>query len=147
QGKIDTKIITYTDTASLVTAIMGGHIDWMCLSGPATMPYHKSGDLRIALLTSKWASLPDTPSGPEVGLPGVSLDMWIGLFVHGKTPKPAYDRLVAAVAAAAKDPELSGKLAAAGITLNYKGPDDYRKLIDKDWGIFAEVLKDSGLIK
>ena len=32
EAKIDSKLIPYKDTGSLVTAIMGGHLDWMCLS-------------------------------------------------------------------------------------------------------------------
>ena len=147
EAKIDSKLIPYKDTGSLVTAIMGGHLDWMCLSGPATMPYHKSGDVKIVLLTSKSSELPGIPSGPDVGLPGVSVDMWISLFAHGKIPQPAYDKLVTAVAATAKHPDLAKKLSAAGITMNYKAPADFRKLIDKEWGVFGDVIKEAGLKK
>ncbi len=73
--------------------------------------------------------------------------MWISLFAHGKIPQPAYDKLVTAVAATAKHPDLAKKLSAAGITMNYKAPADFRKLIDKEWGVFGDVIKEAGLKK
>jgi len=145
QTKIDSKMVPYPATGGLVTAIMGGHLDWMCLSFPATMPYHKSGDVKIVLLTRKSAELPDVPAGADVGLPDVSVNQWMGFFAHAKTPKPVYDKLVAAVAATARDPEVAKKLSASGFSMSYKGPADFTKLIDGQWDIFGRVIKEANL--
>jgi len=59
--------------------------------------------------------------------------------------KPAYEKLVAAVAATAKDQELAKQLAERSISMNYKGPDEFRKLIDKEWGVFGQVIQEAGL--
>jgi len=145
EGKFETKMVPYTATGGLVTAIMGGHLDWMCLMFPATMPYHRSGDVKIVLLTRRSAELPGVPSGPDVGMPGVSINQWTALLALPKTPKPVYDRLVAAVAATAKDPEVAKKLASAGFTLDYKPPHEVSKLINDQWDIYGQVIKEANI--
>jgi tripartite-type tricarboxylate transporter receptor subunit TctC len=141
QAKIESKKVPYTNTGNLVTAILGGHIDWMTLSTPGTMQYHKSGDVKIVLLTRRSAELPGIPAGTDVGLPDVSINQWMGIFAHPKTPKPAYDKLVAAVAATAKDPEVVKKLSDASFTVAFQGPQDFAKLITGQCDIFARVGK------
>jgi len=144
-NKIDTKMVPYPATGGLVTAILGGHVDWMTLSLPATMAYQKSGDVKIALLTRRSPELPGVPSGADVGMPDVSVNLWMGLFANPKTPKPAYDRLVSAVGATMKDPEVSKKLSDAGFLVAYKAPAEFSKLINDQWDIFARVIKEANL--
>ena len=70
QNKIESKMVPYPATGGLVTAIMGGHLDWMCLSFPATFPYHKSGDVKIVLLTREVGGTPGGPGGRRCRPPG-----------------------------------------------------------------------------
>jgi len=147
EKKLDTKMIPYPATGQLVTAMLGGHLDWMTLSLPATMPYEKSGDVRIILLTGKSSELPGVPSGPDVGIPNASVSIWMGLFALPQTPKPAYDKLVSAVSAACKDEETAQKLAKAGFNVAYKNPKEFSNLLDDQWGIFSRALEGSGLKK
>ena len=62
-NKIECKMIPYPAQAGLVTAILGGHLDWMTLSMPATMPYHKSGDVKIVLLDAEGGGTPGCTVG------------------------------------------------------------------------------------
>jgi len=144
-NKLDAKMVPYPATGGLITAILGGHVDWMTLSLPATIAYHRSGDVRIVLLTRRSPELPGIPSGADVGMPDVSVNLWMGLFAHPKTPKPAYDRLVAAVGAAIKDAEVSKKLAETGFLVSYKGPSEFSKLMTQQWDIYARVIKEANL--
>jgi tripartite-type tricarboxylate transporter receptor subunit TctC len=143
--KIQSKVVPYPAVGPLVTAIMGGHLDWMTLSFPATRAYQKSGDVKIVLLTRRSSDLPGVPSGPDVGYPDVSVSTWMGLLAGAKTPKPIIDRLVAAAAAASKDREVAKKLSDAGFSIDFKGPDALSKIIANQWDIFAEVLKEADM--
>ena len=140
--KIQSKVVPYPAVGPLVTAIMGGHLDWMTLSLPATRAYQKSGDVKIVLLTRRSSDLPGVPSGHDVGYPDISFNTWMGLLAGAKTPKPIIDRLVAAAASASKDPEVAKKLSDAGFSIDFKGPDALSKLIAYQWGIFAEIAKE-----
>lgn len=145
EGKIECKVVPYTTSGERIAAQLGGHVDWGTASLVGQLSYIKSGDLRCLLLTHKSPELPGVPSGPDVGLNSVSVDLWLGLFVHGKTPKPVYDKLVAAVKTTLNDAKVKDDLAKAGYMPEYKDPQEFTKLISKDWNVFADVLKDSGL--
>jgi tripartite-type tricarboxylate transporter receptor subunit TctC len=145
ENKIESKMVPFPATGQLVTSILGGHLDWMCLSLPATMPYQKSGDVKIVLLTRRSPELPGVPSGEDVGLPTISVNLWMGFFTHPKIPKPAYERLVAAVSTAVKDPEVSKKLSDAGFGMAYRNPTEFSKLMNEQWDIYAKVIKEANI--
>ncbi len=143
--KIDSKLVPYPGISGVITGILGGHLDWWCGTLPGVLQYHKSGDMRILLLTRKAPELPGVPSGADVGLPAISINIWMGLFAHSKTPKPVNDRLVAAVSKAVKDPGVSKKLSDTGFRLAYKTPDELAKLINEQWAVYARVIKEANI--
>jgi tripartite-type tricarboxylate transporter receptor subunit TctC len=109
------------------------------------MPYVNSGDMRVLLLTKRSPEVPEVPAGPDIGLPSVSVNIWLGFFAHSKIPKAAYDRLVSAVKVAFNSPKMKDMLSKAGYIAEYKDPQEFSKLINKDWEAFAEVLEATGM--
>ena len=147
ETKIDSKVIPYTTTGENVAALLGGHVDWGTASLVSRVPYLKSGEMRCLLLTHQSPEAPGVPAGPDIGLDSVSTNLWLGLFVHAKTPKPAYDKLVSAVKATLNDAKVKDSLTKAGYIAKYEDPQEFSKTINKDWNIFSEVLKEAGLLK
>lgn len=143
--KIETKLVPYTTSGERVAAALGGHVDWTTGSLVSTMPYVKSGDMRVLLLTKKSPEVPEVPAGPDIGLPSVSVNIWLGFFAHAKVPKPVYERLVSAVKVAFNDPKMKDLLTKAGFIAEYKDPQEFSKLIHSDWGAFSEVLEATGM--
>lgn len=143
--KIEIKIIPYTSMATLLPAFLGGHVDFMSHSFASILPYVKSGDARILLLTRPWPELPSVPTGPDIGVPSFSFKLWIGFFALPQTPKAAYERLVAAMKTVSEEPETAKKLANAGFVVMYKNPREISNLIDDQWGITSRVLKETGM--
>ena len=144
-AKIDSKLVPYPAISGLITAVLGGHVDWWCGTMPVMIPYQKSGDMRVLLLTRRAAELPGVPSGADVGFPSISVNAWMGLFAHSKTPKAIHDKLVAAVANVIKDPEVSKKLSETGFSVAYKNPAEFSKLMDEQWGIYARIIKEANI--
>jgi tripartite-type tricarboxylate transporter receptor subunit TctC len=122
-------------------------VDWGTASLVSRVPYLKSGEMRCLLLTHRSPEAPGVPAGPDIGLNSVDTDLWLGLFVHGKTPKPVYDKLVSAVKATLNDAKVKDALTKAGYIAEYQEPQQFSKTIIKDWGVYAEALKDAGLLK
>ena len=147
ETKIDSKIVPYTTSGENVAAILGGHVDWGTASLVSRIPFLKSGEMRCLLLTHRSPEVPGVPAGPDIGLNSVDTDLWLGLFVHGKTPKPAYDKLVSAVKATLSDAKVKDALTKAGFIAEYQDPQQFTKTIGKDWGVYAEALKEAGLLK
>ena len=97
------------------------------------------------MLTRKVPAYPDIPAGPEIGLPSFSGNVWFGFFVLPQTPKPVYEKLVAAMKGAAEDPETVKKLEKFGMNCSYKSPSDISKLIHTEWDVYAQVIKKTGV--
>ena len=60
-------------------------------------------------------------------------------------PKAAYERLVSAMKATLNDARMKDLLTKAGYIVEYKDPQEFSKIINKDWGVFSEVLKEAGM--
>jgi tripartite-type tricarboxylate transporter receptor subunit TctC len=71
--------------------------------------------------------------------------MWAALFVNSKTPKPVYDRLVSAVAATVKKPEVARKLENIGFIVEYKNPGECSAFIEKEGSATALMIKEAGM--
>ncbi len=145
-AKIESKLIPYTTSAALSMALLGGHLDWKTSTLVSNMQYIKSGDMRPLVLTSRSPEAPNVPAGPDIGLPNVSVDVWLGYFVHAKTPKPAYDRLVAAMKNSFNDAAMKDRLAKAGWAVSYKDPQELGQLVNKNWDLFSEILRETGMM-
>jgi tripartite-type tricarboxylate transporter receptor subunit TctC len=120
-------------------------VDWYTPSYSAIVRYIRSGDMKILLATRKLKEFPSVPTGPEVGVPSFSFNMWVGMFVHSKTPKLAYERLVAAVKKVSEEPEIAKKLADLGINLDYKDPRGFSNFINDQWEGLDDLIKKTGM--
>lgn len=143
--KVDLKMIPYPGTGQSVAALLGKHIDGLTLSLPAAMPYAKSGDMRVLLLTGRSPIFPSVPAGPDVSLPSVSINFWLGYLALPKTPQAAFARLVSAVGNVARNPDLAKKLEGAGFKVDYKDPAGFANLIKDNWEILSQVIKETGM--
>jgi tripartite-type tricarboxylate transporter receptor subunit TctC len=76
----------------------------------------KSGNVKAYGVTtpSRLASMPDLPTLDEQGLKGFDLVVWNGLFAPKGTPKPAVDKLVAALQTVVQSPAFRTRLADLG---------------------------------
>jgi tripartite-type tricarboxylate transporter receptor subunit TctC len=145
-AKIDCKRVPYSSGNELRPALLGGHIHWNVASYQQALPFlEEPRQMRVLLLTSKVPELPDVPVGPEIGSPNFSIGIWLGFYVHAKTPKPVYDRLVAATKKVSEDPTLPKKFHDIGMVYGYKNAQETSKLIDRDWETFARVIKATGM--
>lgn len=145
-AKINSKLVPYEGGASIFTALIGGHVDWATQSLTNTMPFVKSGDVRVLLLTRASSELPGVPAGSDAGLPSVSGNMWVGFLAHPQIPNSAYTRLIKAVESATKDPEAITKLKNVGFNVDYKNPDKFSNFIQEEWNSVSQILRESGLL-
>src|SRR5258706_1787193 len=104
---IQTDLLTvpYKGTAPAMNDLLGGQVDFMCDQTTNTTNQIKSGKVKVYGVTSKKRvpSLPDVPTLDEQGLKGFEVGIWHGLYAPKGTPKPAIDKLVAALQEALKD--------------------------------------------
>ena len=87
-ASINMVLIPYKDTASQVTAMIGGHVQLAFLGASTVTPHLKSGKLKALGVASA------QPSGHFPNLPTVASSLpffepvsVLGLFAHAKTPR------------------------------------------------------------
>jgi tripartite-type tricarboxylate transporter receptor subunit TctC len=144
-AKIEVKQVPFTGAGQINSALLGAHVDWIVQTVPASMPYIRSGDARALLVTRATPELPNVPTGADKGFPNVNLNLWLGFFVLPQIPKPVYDRLVSAIEATAKNPEVIKKLTSLGFTVEYKNPRGCSTLVEEQWQTIALTIKEMGI--
>lgn len=146
---LDLAHVPFQGTGPVKNAIMGGHVTVATSGFGSLAPLIRSGDL-IALVTTSPKRVKEFPSVPtmaEKGFPDASLNIWLGLYVPARTPKPVADVLVKALAQAAKDPSLEAALDKAGMHLDYRDPADTQKLLETESATVARVAEKLNLPK
>jgi tripartite-type tricarboxylate transporter receptor subunit TctC len=112
----DFTMVPYKGTGPAMNDLVGGQVDFMCDQTTNTVPQIKSGNVKAYGVTtaSRIASFPNLPTLDEQGLKGFDLVVWNGLFAPKGTPKPALDKLVAALQTAVQAPAFRARLADLG---------------------------------
>jgi tripartite-type tricarboxylate transporter receptor subunit TctC len=144
-AEIDAKRVPYVGTGEVVPALLGKHLDYMVLSLSATMPYIRSGDMRVLLLTRRSPEFPKVPSGPEVGLPRFSINYWFGYFLLPQTPKAVYEKWVSVLETVSKNSEMVEKLKKNELMVDYKNPTEFTSLIKGNWRITSQIIQETGM--
>ena len=146
---LDLAHVPFQGTGPVKNAIMGGHVNVATSGFGSLAPLIKSGDL-VALVTTsprRVAAFPSVPTMAEKGFPDASLNIWLGLYVPAKTPKPVVDVLVKALAEAAKDPAIAAAIEKAGMQVDYRDPTETQKLLDTEGANVSRVIEKLGIGK
>lgn len=121
QDKTGTRFqfVPYRGGAPAMQDLVGGQIDLMCAEASQTLTYVRGGKLKAFAVMAKtrWPSLPDVPTSDEIGVPGMYLSFWHGLWVPRGTPKEVIDRLNVAVVDALSDTAVRRRLTDLGLVI------------------------------
>ena len=122
--------VPYKGAAPAVADLLPGRIQVWIGAANTLLPHIKDGKLKLLGSTApqRFASLPDTPTIAEAGVPGYALDPWLGLFVPAKMPPDIVTRINAEVVKILGAPELKARLAPQGIELVTNSPARVRAL-------------------
>jgi tripartite-type tricarboxylate transporter receptor subunit TctC len=134
----------YRGGAPAMGDLVGNQIDIMCAEASQTLAHVRAGKMKaFAVMGSKrWAPLPDVPTMEEVGVTGMRIEFWHGMWAPKGTPKDVIARLNGAVIKALDDPAVQKRVDALGMSipskaeLTPKALHDYHQAeLDKWWPI------------
>jgi tripartite-type tricarboxylate transporter receptor subunit TctC len=142
----DVTTVPYKGTGPAMTDLIGGQVDFMCDQTTNTTNQIKAGKVKVYAVTSpkRVPSLPDVPTLQELGLKGFEVGIWHALYAPKGTPKEAIDKLVAALQAAVKDPDVNKRFADLGATAY---PADRATSAALQAHLKAEIAKWAPIIK
>jgi len=144
----DVKIthVPYRGAAPAINDLLGGHVDMLNADLPVLLPLVKAGTVTpIALFASERTPLlPDLPTTKELGLPGVVMESWYGVFLPAGTPLPLRDKLERALMAVIATPLVKQRFAELGMhgTL---GHEAFAARLKQDWAQWPERITKLGI--
>jgi tripartite-type tricarboxylate transporter receptor subunit TctC len=132
---------------AVVTALLGGHVEVSYDIVGKFMPHVEAGKLRILLVSRKISFLPNVPTITELGYKRDLLSGWHGMFGPAGLPEEVKKVLVPAIEKAVKQPETKGKIEKVGYAVEYKSPEEQRRLIVNDYETAKAIAVKLGLSK
>jgi len=135
--------VPYKSSNEMMLSVAGGNTLFSIADGPPTMPLVQGGKIRALAVTGSQRSseLPDVPSMAETGYPEVNIGLWSGLFVPAGTPPTVANKLGTESRRALADPGVRDKLKAMAVNPGGGPGEEFRKAIDSDIKVFADVVE------
>jgi tripartite-type tricarboxylate transporter receptor subunit TctC len=130
---------------SIITAVLGGHVEATCDTLPKVKPHAESNKMRILLITNKTAAFPTVPTITELGykrsLPGA----WFSMYAPAGIPEDVRKVLVPAVEKAVKNTK--SKIDGLGNLCEYRPPQEVRKMVEQEYKMATEIAVKIGMRK
>jgi tripartite-type tricarboxylate transporter receptor subunit TctC len=139
--------VPYKGGGQAMTDALGGNIPLVYTAVAGAMQHVKAGRLvPIAVSSSKRvASLPDTPTFMEAGVPQFEASSWVAILAPAKTPRAIVDKLNHELNAVLTDPPMVERLATLGIVATPGSPQALADQIRDDLAKYGQVVKAAGI--
>jgi tripartite-type tricarboxylate transporter receptor subunit TctC len=143
---IEVAHIPYRGAAPAMTDLLAGQVQLKMDIYATASQLVADGKLWALAFASRERSalMPDVPTIAEMGLPGYEGILWIGMVAPAGVPKPAIDKLAAAVQRALRAPALAERLKRDGVDSVGGTPQAFGELIAreiKEWRALAQAAR------
>ncbi len=140
--------IPYTGGGPLMTALLGGQIDFTMLPRSSIMQQVRAGKLRVLATvgSERWPQNPEFASTASAGLV-VDVLPWTGAFAPADTPMPVVERLRAAFRSAAQDLAFRDTLIKADGVPAYLDAPEFRRFWEQDAALLGAAVKRMGKLE
>jgi len=130
---------------SVVTALLGGHVELSCDAFSKLKPYIDTGKVRVLLTNYKIPGAPEIPTITQLGYKQRLPNSWFALFAPVGIPEEARKALVPAIEKAVK--ATKPKIEQLWGICEYRSPSEMKKMIEEDYKQMYEVAVKIGLRK
>jgi tripartite-type tricarboxylate transporter receptor subunit TctC len=138
--------VPYRGEAPALTDLLGGQVQLIFATAPASIEHISTGRLRALAVTTAARSdaLPDIPSLGEF-LPGFEASSWYGIGAPRNTPTEIVDSLNKQINAALADSTMRRRLASLGGMMLPGTPNEFGSLIVDEIDKWAKVVRFAGI--
>jgi tripartite-type tricarboxylate transporter receptor subunit TctC len=140
--------VPYKGASLALNATMSGEVSACFLSTTAAVIAVKGGQVRPLAVTSaqRIGPFPDVPTLTEAGVPGLDYNGgWVGVFAHGKTPRPVVQKLSAEFAKAMQVPEVKEKMVAWDSPPVGGTSEEFARFFQAESDKFARIVKQANV--
>jgi len=138
--------VPYRGQAPALTDLIGGQVQVMFDSMPASIEHIRAGKVRALAVTTTARSdvLPQLPTVRDF-VPGFEASAWYGVAMPANTPQVNVDKINEEINAAFVDPRIKGQLLDLGGTILAGSAADFAKLIVDETEKWAKVVRFAGI--
>jgi tripartite-type tricarboxylate transporter receptor subunit TctC len=140
--------VAYKGSGPAALALISKDIDFAFSTVPVLLPHVQTGRLR-ALGIAEDRRTPMLPDVPTIGetVPGVSLNVWLGVLLPAGTPKPIIARLNTEINKIMKDPALlKARFYPAGVDVITSTPEEFGAVIRSDIARYAKITAEHKVV-
>ncbi len=144
---VDMPQVIYKGGGPALIGLISGEVSVVFSTTLTAMGNIKTGRIRALGVTTstRVQALPDVPSISEAGVPGYEASQWFGIFAPAGTPRPIIDRLYQALARASLSPDVKDRLAAQGVEVVNRTPEEFANVIKRETEQWAKVINAAGI--
>jgi 2-methylaconitate cis-trans-isomerase PrpF/tripartite-type tricarboxylate transporter receptor subunit TctC len=138
---------TYEGAAPAIADTVNGRSQIMFPSLFTAYPFIRAGQLRALAVAGamRLDALPDVPTLAELGVAGVDVNQWYGLFAPAGTPAATIDRLNRALNEVLADPEVVARFESHGARAEPGGADALANRMRRDLDRWRRVVAQAGI--
>ena len=139
--------ITYRASSETVAAMMAGEVAMTIVDAGPISGALKGGKVRGVAVTSskRMPAYPDLPTMTEAGIPGLEIELWMGLFAPAGTPAAILAKLEAETNRVLKRPDVIEKLRGHEVEPVGGGAAAFAKIIEAERVQWAQIAKEHNI--
>jgi tripartite-type tricarboxylate transporter receptor subunit TctC len=134
-------------TQSMVTNLLGGHLEVIITAPSQVIPFVDEGKARALLVSKKIPQFPNVPTLIDLGYKQDLLSAWFALYAPAGISEEVKKVLVPAIEKAIRTPELRPKIEKLGFVVDYKSPAELKKIMAEDYETAYAIAVKIGLRK
>jgi len=136
--------VPYRGGAPVLQDLVAGQIDFFCAEASQTLSFLRAGNIKAfaVMARERWPGAPDVPTFDEIGVPGMYISFWNGMWAPKGTPPEPIARLNGALVETLADPAVRQRLTELGHVIFPREEQTpaglaafYRAEIEKWWPI------------
>lgn len=146
-SRIELVHVPYKGAALALQAMLGGEVDMVTSTVPATIPLVNAGKVRAlaVMAPDRVPSLPAVQTTAEAGMPELVVITWYGLFAPAGVKPDIVERLNAEMVKFLNAPDTRARFAKVELEAAPSTPPEFAKFTREESERWARVIKDANI--
>ena len=138
--------VPYKGAIPAITDLLGGRIEVFIGAVNSLLPHIRDGKLRqlAGAGGKRFTAFPDLPAIAET-VPGVAVDIWLGVFMPANVPRDIISKVNAEIAKVLSAADVKATLALQGIEAVLSTPEALAATIREDHARWGRVIRDANI--
>jgi len=146
-AKIQMVHVPYKGASLALTAMLGGEVDMVTSTVPATIPHINAGKIRglAVMAPERVPAISQVPTSAEAGMPQLVVITWYGMFTPAAVKPEIVQRLNAEIVKVMQLRDVKSKLATGGLDAATNTPAEFGRFVRAETDKWARVIKDANI--